>query len=157
MDERRNDGWMDARGFELSKEMCRQVMPCPPGLVYEEKMSSCVWASDATTLCEDVKLETLDDGFSCPRNEVAGPLGRILPHPTYPHPEDCAKFYICRNGMVPQKGQCDSGTVYNEESFRCTEPELVQGWYVSHFTYTLDLHLTYTFCDSTFMHSLYFC
>ncbi|XP_029155899.1 protein obstructor-E-like [Nylanderia fulva] len=104
-----------------------QVVPCPPGLIYESKMSSCVWPADATRLCENVKRDVLDDGFVCPDGDVAGPSGRILPHPTYPHPEDCAKFYICKNGVVPQKGQCDPDTVYNEEIFRCTEPENVPG------------------------------
>lgn len=104
------------------------MVPCPPGLIYEPKMSSCVWPADASRLCENVKRDVLDDGFVCPDGDVAGPSGRILPHPTYPHPEDCAKFYICKNGVVPQKGQCENGTVYNEESFRCTEPEYVQGW-----------------------------
>lgn len=103
-------------------------MPCPPGLVYEEKESSCLWAPDATRPCLDAKREVLDDGFSCPAGEVQGPGGRVLPHPTYPHPDDCAKFYICRNGMVPQKGQCEEGLVYNDEIFRCTEPENVPGW-----------------------------
>ncbi|OXU19516.1 hypothetical protein TSAR_004676 [Trichomalopsis sarcophagae] len=103
------------------------VMPCPPGLVYEEKKSSCVWAADATRTCSDTNRETLDDGFSCPVGDVIGPQGRVLPHPTYPHPDDCAKFYICRNGMVPQKGQCEEGLVYNEDSFRCTEADLVPG------------------------------
>lgn len=103
-------------------------MSCPPGLVYEEKMSSCVWAADATVPCDDAKREVLDDGFSCPIGPVTGPNGNLLPHPTFPHPDDCAKFYICRNGMAPQKGQCEEGLVYNEDSFRCTEPEIVQGW-----------------------------
>ncbi|XP_015599398.1 protein obstructor-E [Cephus cinctus] len=104
-----------------------QLMPCPPGLVYEDKMATCVWPADATRLCEDVKRDALDDGFTCPEGDVAGPQGRILPHPTYPHPEDCAKFYICRNGVRPQKGQCEYGTVYNEDSFRCTDPDNVPG------------------------------
>lgn len=104
------------------------MVPCPPGLIYEAKMSSCVWPADASRLCENVKRDVLDDGFVCPDGDVAGPSGRILPHPTYPHADDCAKFYICKNGVVPQKGQCEPGTVYNEESFRCTEPEYVQGW-----------------------------
>lgn len=103
------------------------VMSCPPGLVYEDKASSCVWSVDATTNC-NVRRDALEDGFICPNENVIGPGGRILPHPTYPHPEDCAKFYICRNGVQPQKGQCEDGTVYNEESFRCTEPENVSGW-----------------------------
>lgn len=107
-----------------------QILPCPPGLIYEDKMSSCVWAADASRLCEHVKRDVLDDGFVCPDGDVAGPLGRILPHPTYPHPEDCAKFYICKNGVVPQKGQCEPGTVYSEDSFKCMEPESVAGWWV---------------------------
>lgn len=75
-----------------------------------------------------VSSELLDDGFSCPEGEVIGPNGRALPHPTFPHPEDCQKFYICRNGVMPQRGYCPSGTVYNEESFKCDEPENVPGW-----------------------------
>jgi len=72
--------------------------------------------------------ETLDDGFSCPEGEVIGPNGRALPHPTFPHPDDCQKFYICRNGVMPQRGNCPTGTVYNEVSFKCDEPENVPGW-----------------------------
>ncbi|XP_015113933.1 protein obstructor-E [Diachasma alloeum] len=102
------------------------VMSCPPGLLYEDKMGACVWAVDSTTPCHS-KRDVLDDGFSCPEENVAGPGGRILPHPTYPHPEDCAKFYICRNGVQPQKGQCEEGTVYDEETFRCTDPENIPG------------------------------
>lgn len=104
-----------------------QIMPCPPSLIYEDKVSSCVWPADATRLCENVRRDVLDDGFVCPEGDVSGPLGRILPHPTYPHPEDCAKFYICKNGVQPQKGQCEAGTVYSEDSFRCTDPENVPG------------------------------
>lgn len=74
--------------------------------------------------------EVLDDGFSCPEEEVLGPNGRTLPHPTYAHPDDCQKFYICRNGVTPQHGSCPSGMVYNEDSFKCDDPENVQGWYV---------------------------
>uniref|UniRef100_A0A0C9QWL8 PE44 protein n=1 Tax=Fopius arisanus TaxID=64838 RepID=A0A0C9QWL8_9HYME len=102
------------------------VMSCPPGLLYDNKMGACVWAVDSTTPCHS-KRDVLDDGFSCPEENVAGPGGRILPHPTYPHPEDCAKFYICRNGVQPQKGQCEEGTVYDEETFRCTDPENIPG------------------------------
>lgn len=72
--------------------------------------------------------ESLEDGFSCPEGEVIGPNGRALPHPTFPHPDDCQKFYICRNGVMPQRGSCPAGTVYNEVSFKCDEPENVPGW-----------------------------
>lgn len=105
------------------------VMPCPPGLIYDDKMSSCIWAIDSEMPCHS-KREQLDDGFICPDEVVTGPGGRLLPHPTYPHPDDCAKFYICRNGVQPQKGQCEYGTVYDELTFRCNEPESVPGWYV---------------------------
>lgn len=70
----------------------------------------------------------LDDGFSCPEGDVMGPNGRNLPHPTFAHPDDCQKFYICRNGVQPQRGSCAGGTVYNEETFQCDEPANVPGW-----------------------------
>lgn len=72
--------------------------------------------------------DALEDGFSCPEGEVMGPTGRPLPHPTFPHADDCQKFYICRNGVVPQPGSCPYGEVYNEETFKCDEPSNVQGW-----------------------------
>lgn len=75
-----------------------------------------------------VFIDILDDGFQCPDGEVQGPSGRNLPHPTFPHPEDCQKFYICRNGVQPQKGSCSYGTVYNEETFTCDKPANVPGW-----------------------------
>lgn len=74
------------------------------------------------------QADSLPDGFKCPEGEVSGPNGRILPHPTFPHPEDCAKFYICRNGVNPQYGSCSGGLVYNEDSFKCDDPENVPGW-----------------------------
>lgn len=84
-------------------------------------------------VCSDVKREVLDDGFVCPRGRVQDSFGRVLPHPTYAHPEDCAKFYICRNGIQPQKGQCQNATVYNEQEFKCMEPKDVPGWWVLNF------------------------
>jgi len=74
--------------------------------------------------------EALTDGFSCPDGDVVGPNGRILPHPTFAHPDDCQKFYICRNGVIPQYGSCSAGSVYNDVSFKCDEPENVPGWWV---------------------------
>lgn len=59
-----------------------------------------------------------------------GPNGRKLPHPTFPHPEDCQKFYICRNGVQPQKGSCSDRKVYNDETFQCDDPQNVPGWLV---------------------------
>src|SRR5438046_752330 len=75
-----------------------------------------------------LKKEKLPDGFTCPDEEVLGPNGRPLPHPTFPHPDDCQQFYICRNAVDPQPGSCPPGTVYNDISYRCDDPENVPGW-----------------------------
>lgn len=103
-------------------------MPCPPGLIYDDEGSTCSWAAEAKRKdCTHSRRDLLDDGFSCPEGDVLGPNGRTLPHPTFPHPDDCQKFYICRNGVTPQHGSCSSEHVYNEESFKCDDPENVPG------------------------------
>ncbi|XP_034840994.1 protein obstructor-E-like [Maniola hyperantus] len=101
--------------------------PCPPGLYFNEETSNCDWKESVRRTCDQITKDVLDDGFACPDGDVMGPNGRALPHPTFPHPEDCQKFYICRNGVQPQKGSCPSGKVYNEDTFMCDEPEKVQG------------------------------
>ncbi|XP_063633394.1 protein obstructor-E-like [Cydia splendana] len=101
--------------------------PCPPGLIFDEESSNCDWKESVNRQCDHPTKDVLDDGFTCPDGDVMGPNGRALPHPTFPHPEDCQKFYICRNGVQPQKGSCPLGKVYNEDTFMCDEPEKVQG------------------------------
>lgn len=83
---------------------------------------------DIITVLFAFLIDALTDGFSCPDGDVIGPNGRILPHPTFAHPDDCQKFYICRNGVTPQYGSCSSGLVYNEISFKCDDPDNVPGW-----------------------------
>ncbi|KAK7873220.1 hypothetical protein R5R35_011302 [Gryllus longicercus] len=103
-------------------------LPCPPGLIFDDSTSNCAWTTESQRHdCTNSKKDVLNDGFSCPDGEVIGPNGRPLPHPTFPHPDDCQKFYICRNGRVPQPGNCPADTVYNEATFRCDEPENVPG------------------------------
>ncbi|CAG9865224.1 unnamed protein product [Phyllotreta striolata] len=103
---------------------------CPAGLVYDEVSSTCVWAaSSRRPECLKPKRDPLEDGFECP-GEAQGLTeadGRKVPHPTYPHPTDCQKFYICRNGLDPQLGSCSPGSVYNDVSYRCEDPANVQG------------------------------
>ncbi|XP_050498238.1 protein obstructor-E-like [Diabrotica virgifera virgifera] len=100
---------------------------CPAGLVYDEEKSICIWAaSSKREECLNPKKDALDDGFECPIQSV-GNDGRKVPHPTYAHPSDCQKFYICRNGVDPQKGSCSPGTVYNEDTSRCDDPKNVEG------------------------------
>ncbi|XP_022919932.2 protein obstructor-E-like [Onthophagus taurus] len=103
-------------------------LTCPPGLIYDDIASTCAWLSDTNRKdCSKSKKDSLDDGFTCPDEEIQGPDGRKLPHPTFPHPDDCQKFYICRNGLMPQRGSCSGGKVYNEERYTCDEPENVPG------------------------------
>lgn len=108
-------------------------LPCPPGLVYDDSASTCAWPTESIRKdCIQSKKDSLEDGFSCPEGEVTLPNGRTQPHPTFPHPEDCQKFYICRNGVTPQHGSCPAGTVYNDVSYKCDDPENVPGcenWY----------------------------
>ncbi|KAJ8927757.1 hypothetical protein NQ314_019761 [Rhamnusium bicolor] len=85
-----------------------------------DKFYNCVDANARTVI--NPKKDKLDDGFECPDGETEGPNGRKLPHPTFAHPDDCQKFYICRNGVMPQKGSCSGGSVYNEETFTCDDP-----------------------------------
>lgn len=106
------------------------VQHCSSGLIYDDYTGTCTWPADVQRPeCskDKIKKEVLADGFSCPNDEVIGPNGRPLPHPTYPHPEDCQKFYICQLGSRPQLGSCPAGTVYSETSFRCEDPENVPG------------------------------
>lgn len=104
-------------------------LPCPPGLIYDDVTSTCAWPAQNNhrTDCTKARRDKLDDGFSCPDEDVTGISGRI-PHPTYAHPDDCQKFYICRNGVQPQKGSCPAGKVYNEETSMCDDPAKVPGW-----------------------------
>jgi len=106
------------------------VVPCPSGLIYDDYQGTCTWPESAQRQgCEkeNRKKEKLPDGFSCPDGEVLGNNGRPLPHPTFPHPDDCQKFYICRNGIQPQLGSCPPGTVYSETNLKCEDPEGVPG------------------------------
>ncbi|XP_018569404.1 protein obstructor-E-like [Anoplophora glabripennis] len=103
-------------------------LACPPGLIYDDIDSTCAWPSDSKRKdCFKSKKDSLDDGFQCPDGDTEGPNGSKLPHPTFAHPDDCQKFYICRNAVMPQKGSCSAGKVYNEETFTCDDPANVPG------------------------------
>lgn len=68
------------------------VMSCSSGLIYDDYTGTCTWPAEVQRPeCgkDKIKKEVLPDGFSCPNEEVVGPNGRPLPHPTYPHLEDC--------------------------------------------------------------------
>ena len=46
----------------------------------------------------------------------------------YSDSDDCAKFYICLNGISPREQGCELGLVYNELSKQCDAPENVPEW-----------------------------
>ena len=66
-------------------------------------------------------------GFKCP-DVSASPAGVLDPHPKYADPEDCAKFYICLNGVSPRAQGCELGLVYNDITKQCDGPENVPEW-----------------------------
>ncbi|XP_055623531.1 protein obstructor-E-like [Toxorhynchites rutilus septentrionalis] len=102
---------------------------CSAGLHFDWETGICVWPETAgRTGCKGNPNRKLNDGFQCPAEykNVDG-NGQIIPHPNFPHPSDCAKFYICLNGVEPRLGACFGGLVYNPETQRCDEPENVPG------------------------------
>merc|ERR1712008_510566 len=52
-------------------------------------------------------------------------FGLSDPHPKHPDPSDCAKFYICLNGVTPREQGCELGLVYNENTQSCDSPKNV--------------------------------
>ena len=67
------------------------------------------------------------NGFTCPEAQ-AGAAGFSDPHPKYADPDDCAKFYICLNGISPRAQGCELGLVYNTLTKQCDSPENVAEW-----------------------------
>ena len=74
-----------------------------------------------------IALETAD-GFQCPSNAPTDEFGQFDPHPKYADPNDCAKFYVCLNGISPREQGCELGLVYNELTKQCDAPENVPEW-----------------------------
>lgn len=106
---------------------------CTNGLHFDELSGTCVWPDDAGRHgCNEV-VKTLEDGFKCPSEVQIDSNGNLIVHPTFAHPTDCQKYYICLNGQEPRILGCQIGEVYNEESQKCDDPANVQGcedWFV---------------------------
>lgn len=71
---------------------------------------------------------SLENGFSCPELTPKDAFGISDPHPKYADPSDCAKFYICLNGVTPREQGCELGLVYNELTQSCDSPKNVPEW-----------------------------
>ncbi|KAG5884574.1 hypothetical protein JTB14_015415 [Gonioctena quinquepunctata] len=105
---------------------------CTVGLHFDEFSGTCVWPDAAGRKGCNAKINTLKDGFQCPKEGNKDANGNLEVHPKYPHPTDCQRFYVCLNGDEPRDLGCQVGEVYNEESQRCDAPENVPGcedWY----------------------------
>ena len=121
---------------------------CSSGLWFDEYSGVCNWpeVTDRTeckaeaygkrknvrkysfqSKCLCLALETTD-GFQCPSSAPTDEFGQFDPHPKYADPNDCAKFYICLNGISPREQGCELGLVYNELSKQCDAPENVLEW-----------------------------
>nr|CAH0110828.1 unnamed protein product [Daphnia galeata] len=111
---------------------------CPPGLHFNDATGVCTWeAAVGRTGC--VREEFLEDGFTCPKLTPAESIQE--PHPRYPHPTDCQKFYVCLNGVTPREQNCDLGEVFNTNSKQCDLPENVAeciDWYKDHPSFAPD-------------------
>lgn len=83
--------------------------------------------------------EKVDDdvGFRCPDLDIEGKgsFGVVDPHPKYADPTDCAKFYICLNGVSPRIQGCEKGLVFNTETNECDSAENVPEWLVDDVKY----------------------
>ena len=61
--------------------------------------------------------------FKCPAQDTVASV------PTkYADPQDCAKYYICQNGVTPEAKKCEFGKVYNNITKQCDGPENVPEW-----------------------------
>lgn len=103
-----------------------EVRDCPPGLHYNVDTHLCDWPASAQRGdCE--ALRSLPDGFTCdPKKQYfSKTTGLPMVHPTFPHPEDCQRFYVCKNGVLPSIGRCDEGLVFSTETSACENPEIV--------------------------------
>jgi len=99
---------------------------CSPGLYFDEYKGVCNWPLDSErTNCKADHAANQVNGFTCPEAKASDPLGLSDPHPKYADPDDCAKFYICLNGISPRAQGCELGLVYNTITSQCDSPENV--------------------------------
>ena len=143
--------------FYACVEGTAEEYTCSPGLWFDEFRGVCNWPTEtertscsagnnlqicrlcATIACNELFLyvyrfiaahQVSENGFKCPENAApkADGFGLSDPHPKYADPSDCAKFYICLNGVTPREQGCELGLVYNENTQSCDSPKNVPEW-----------------------------
>ncbi len=140
--------------FYACVEGVAEEYTCAPGLWFDEYQGVCNWpgetdrqsctkgnnswsssvvrlhtfSSSNPYMCNLLERESLDDGFKCPVVAEVDAFGVSDPHPKYADPADCAKFYICLNGVTPREQGCELGLVFNTVTAQCDAPENVPEW-----------------------------
>lgn len=96
---------------------------CSPGLWFDEYNGVCNWPGQTErSQCDAEKQQSDVEGFNCPG---ASAVDAFDPHPKFADPSDCAKFFICLNGVTPRAQGCELGLVYNTNTQQCDAPENV--------------------------------
>ena len=94
---------------------------CDPGMWFDEFSGICTWPIETKRSNCGTEHENEGNGFSCPDSTP----NISNPHPKYADPSDCAKFYICLNGVTPREQGCELGLVFNELTQSCDLPKNV--------------------------------
>ncbi|XP_045118568.1 protein obstructor-E-like isoform X2 [Portunus trituberculatus] len=110
---------------------------CTAGLHFDPKTGICTWPEAAgRTGCAENPQSCLKNGnFCCDGRQVFTAEGLAVPHPSYVNLDDCQKFYVCLNNLVPQESSCPLGQVFNDKTSLCDYPENVpecQDFYANH-------------------------
>merc|ERR1711887_393041 len=107
-------------GYFPDPVQCDKYYDC-----FDEYSGVCNWPEVTDRKeCKADAYET-NNGFTCPEKAPTDEFGQFDPHPKYSDSDDCAKFYICLNGISPREQGCELGLVYNELSKQCDAPENV--------------------------------
>jgi hypothetical protein len=105
-------------------------MPCPAGLEWNDKKKECDWPQDSTCPNKPSTEPTTnrpDNGFQCPRDNIAnngclGPKDCLYPNPAY-----CNSFIQCvplpDGSSKSQVMPCPAGLEWNGMKKECDWPQ----------------------------------
>lgn len=111
--------------FYACVEGVAEEYTCSPGLWFDEFRGVCNWPTETERFDCNASLASTASGFTCPNNIPSDRFGIADPHPKYPDENDCAKFYVCLNGVTPREQGCELGLVYNTQTKACDSPKNV--------------------------------
>jgi len=111
--------------FYACVEGVAEEYTCSPGLWFDEYQGVCNWPSETDRKNCNPETETLESGFKCAASSQTDAFGVSDPHPKFADPSDCAKFYICLNGVTPREQGCELGLVFNDVTAQCDSPDNV--------------------------------